>query len=357
MPAAEVVIVAAGVVTPVGVSLPEAAAAVRSGTARFTESPFHDRNAKPLVMALVPEDALPPLHPDVDVQDRVSSRERRMVRLAAQAFAQCAKVLPKTARTVPVSIAVPNVDGTVGIDRKRFVERLSIQTGVPLATGPSLAHQHGRAGGLLALDDARALLLRGVAQYVIAGGVDSYRDASVIARLDAVGRIKSESNRDAFIPGEAAALLLVTTATQAARDGLAALAAYSSIATAFEEGHLLSSTPYRGDAVAAAIAQLASRGEADHPIAEVYSSMNGEHHWGREWSIAFMRQRALFDPAHEFHHPADAYGDVGTAAGPMLVALTAIGQQQRYRRSPALVYCSSDDGPRAAMLVFREPNA
>lgn len=349
----DVVIVAAGVVTPVGLTLPEAAAAVRAKTARFTEGPFHDRRAEPLVMATVPEDGLPPLNPDVDAQASVSSRERRMVRLAAQALVQCSSALPKTATNVPVSIAVANVDGSVGIDRKRFVDRLALQSGVPIAAATSLAHQHGRAGGLLALDDARDLLLRGLARYVIAGGVDSYRDPAVIARLDAACRVKSSSNLDAFVPGEGAALLLVTTAAQASQDGLEPLATYSSAATAFEDGHLSSSAPYKAEALAAAIAQLASRGDISSPVAEVYSSMNGEHHWGREWAVAFMRHRALFDPSHEVHHPADSYGDLGVAAGPMMVALTALGQRKQYRRSPALVYCSSDDGPRAALFVHQ----
>jgi 3-oxoacyl-[acyl-carrier-protein] synthase-1 len=276
-----------------------------------------------------------------------------MLRLAGQALVQCAALLPKSAASVPVSIAVPSIPGVVGIDRKRFIERLALQADVPLAIASSLAHQDGRAGGLLALSDARDLLLRGAARYVIAGGVDSYRDANVLAKLDVARRVKTSSNHDAFVPGEAAALLLVTTRARAAEDGLDALATYSAAATAFEEGHLLSSTPYRGEALAAAVAQLVARGDMSAPVAEVYSSMNGEHHWGREWAVAYMRQRAQFDEAHEFHHPADAYGDIGAAAGPMLVALTVIGQRKRYRRSPALVYCSSDDGPRSALVVHQ----
>ena len=163
----------------------------------------------------------------------------------------------------------------------------------------------------------------------------------------------ARQNLDAFIPGEGATLLLLTTARQARQDGLEPLATCSGVAASFEEGHLQSTTPYRADGLAKAIAELASRGEVAPPIAEVYSSMNGEHHWGREWSVAFMRQRALFEPDHGFHHPADSYGDLGAAAGPTLVALAAVGQRKQHVRNPALVYCSSDDGPRAALFVHQ----
>jgi 3-oxoacyl-[acyl-carrier-protein] synthase I len=353
MTAADVVIVAVGMVTPVGLTLAEVATAVRARTSRFTESPFHDRRSDPIIMAAVPEDALPALAPAIDAQPKVSSRERRMLRLAAQAFVQCAAGLPKSAGAVPVSIAVPAVAGSVGLDRRRFVDRLAIQTGIPIAIEVSDAQYAGRAGGLLALTHARDLLLRGAARYAIAGGVDSYRDAAVLGRLDAARRLKSSLNRDALIPGEGAALLLLTTRGQAAQDGLDPLATFSSAATAFEDGHLLSTAPYKADALAVAIGTLAARRELTSPVAEVYSSMTGEHHWGREWAVAFMRQRALFAPEHGFHHPADCYGDIGTAAGPAMVGLSALGQRKQYRRSPALVYCSSDDGPRAALFVHQ----
>lgn len=353
MPGPDVVVIGAGVVTAVGVTLPEAAAAVRAHTMRFTESPFRDRQREPVIMATVLEDALPPLDPAIEPHAGVSSRERRMLRLASQALTQCMRAIPKTATNVPISIALPNIDGVVGLDRKAFIQRLAIQSGAPIAVATSVAHHNGRAGGLLALSDAREMLHRGVARYVIAGGVDSYRDANAIASLDARGRIKSSANLDAFIPGEAAALLVMTTAFQARQDGLTPLATCSAAASAFEEGHLLSSEPYRAEALATAVGALAAAGEVAGPVTEVFSSMNGEHHWGREWSVAFLRHRGLFDAEHGFHHPADSYGDIGAATGPMLVALAAFGQHMHYRRSPALVYCSSDDGPRAAMFVHQ----
>jgi 3-oxoacyl-[acyl-carrier-protein] synthase-1 len=51
------------------------------------------------------------------------------------------------------------------------------------------------------------------------------------------------------------------------------------------------------------------------------------------------------------HHPAESFGDVGAASGPLMVGLAALGFGARYRQSPALVYASSDRGHRAAIVV------
>jgi 3-oxoacyl-[acyl-carrier-protein] synthase-1 len=52
------------------------------------------------------------------------------------------------------------------------------------------------------------------------------------------------------------------------------------------------------------------------------------------------------------HHPADCLGDTGAACGPIMAGLAALGIAGGYRRSPCLVYGSSDDGPRAALGVL-----
>ena len=56
----------------------------------------------------------------------------------------------------------------------------------------------------------------------------------------------------------------------------------------------------------------------------------------------FLRNRGAFLPDHGMHHPADCYGDTGAACGPLMAGLAALGIKQGYRRSPALVYGSSD---------------
>jgi 3-oxoacyl-[acyl-carrier-protein] synthase I len=120
---------------------------------------------------------------------------------------------------------------------------------------------------------------------------------------------------------------------------------------AVEEGHLYSEVPYRGEGLARAIEDLVVSGTLPLPVREVYSSMNGERHWAKEWGVSLLRNRAAFDPDHGMHHPADCTGDTGAACGPLMVGLAALGVAGGYRRSPCLVYGSSDDGARAVLGV------
>jgi 3-oxoacyl-[acyl-carrier-protein] synthase-1 len=189
--------------------------------------------------------------------------------------------------------------------------------------------------------------------FMVAGGVDSYRDLYVLGTLDQERRVKSDVHLDGFIPGEGAAFLLLAARGAAEAAGLAPLATLSPAAVAVEAGHLYSEEPYRGDGLAAALARLFGAGALAEPVQEVYSSMNGESHWAKEWGVGFLRNRAGFRPDHGMHHPADCLGDTGAACGPLLVGLAALGVREGYRRSPCLVYGSSDDGLRAALAVAR----
>jgi len=177
-------------------------------------------------------------------------------------------------------------------------------------------------------------------------------DLYVLATLDMEQRIKSNTSWDAFIPGEGAAFLLL--GSKAGADSLKAkpLATLSGVAHGTEAGHLYSTEPYRGEGLAQAVTELFKASAPPKPVSATYSSMNGESHWGKEYSIAYMRNSAKFDPAARLMHPADCYGDIGAAAGPMLAALAADGIAQGYRPGPALVCCSNDRAPRAAMMVL-----
>jgi 3-oxoacyl-[acyl-carrier-protein] synthase-1 len=191
----------------------------------------------------------------------------------------------------------------------------------------------------------------GRARFMIAGGIDSYRDPYVLGTLDIEKRVKSAVHLDGFIPGEGAGFVLLASPEAAAEAGIAPLAAISPVAQAVETGHLYSKEPYLGEGLAMAVGKLAASGAAGGPIAEVYSSMNGESHWAKEWGVSLIRNRAAFLPEHAIHHPADCLGDTGAAAGPIMLGLAVDGLLRHYRRGPCLVCCSSDRGPRAVLAA------
>jgi 3-oxoacyl-[acyl-carrier-protein] synthase-1 len=114
---------------------------------------------------------------------------------------------------------------------------------------------------------------------------------------------------------------------------------------------LYSPEPYRGDGLAQTIRQLITETPPSTPIRHVFSSMNGESHWGKEWGVGFIRNRAAFDPELNIVHPADSFGDLGAAAGPVLLGLASLALRDRRATGDVLVYCSSDHGQRAALML------
>jgi 3-oxoacyl-[acyl-carrier-protein] synthase-1 len=239
------------------------------------------------------------------------------------------------------------------IDGDGFLRHFARQTRTKFDPSRSAAADDGKAGALMAISRAAQMVRTGQAAFALAGAIDSYRDLYVLGTLDAEERVKSSVHLDGFIPGEGAAFLLLTSTRTADTARLRPLAALTRLAIGEEAGHLYSSATYRGDGLARTFTQLFASGEVPAPIAEVYSSMNGESHWAKEWGVGFVRNRQAFLDDHGMHHPADCFGETGAACGPLLVGLAAIGMRDGYRRSPALVYCSSDHGARAALTVER----
>ena len=348
-----VVVASVGMMTAVGLTAAETAASVRAGTMRNTETDLRDKRFDRFTLAEIPEDGLPPLADQVAAQ-RLTARERRMLRVATTALRECAAPLASADNAVlpiPLCLALPEGLPSHQIDGARFAAYLSAQ--VPGVFDPtrSDASHTGRAGSVTAVGQAVLTIQQGLADFVLAGGVDSYRDLFLLGSLDAEQRVKSETSLDGFIPGEGAAFLILASARACAARGLQPLASVSPVAAGFETGHLYSEEPYRGDGLAATVAQVVAQRLADQPIGEVYSSMNGESHWAKEWGVAYMRNRDAFLPVYRMHHPADSVGDTGAASGTLMVGLAAVGIRNKYRRSPALVYGSSDRGPRAALVV------
>ena len=69
--------------------------------------------------------------------------------------------------------------------------------------------------------------------------------------------------------------------------------------------------------------------------------------------MARLRAAAAFDPEHTVEHPAECFGDLGAAHGAVLAAIAIDGVASGYRRSPCLVFASSDHAERAAALITR----
>ena len=348
----DLVIASAGVVTPIGLSLAETAASARARVARIREIEWRDRRFEPFIVGTVPDDGLPDLAEGL-AELPLQYREARMLRLAHVALEEALAPLQGKAAPVPLLLGLPEQHTTVPLSPKKFLMHLDMQVPGALDVERSMAVSRGRAGGLMALREAAGRLARGDSPFVLVGGVDCLVDLYVLGTLDLQGRIRNEVNSDGFSPSEGAAFLLLSLASTAQAHGLTPLAHVLGYAHGQEAGHIYSDEKYLGEGLAATFANLLSDTPPPQPIGSVYSSFNGERYWAREFGVARLRQAHAFAPDHQMEHPAECFGDMGSAQGPALAALAAHGVQQGYRQAPCLVYASSDHGDRAASLLGR----
>jgi len=89
-------------------------------------------------------------------------------------------------------------------------------------------------------------------------------------------------------------------------------------------------------------------------VDRILCDMNGERYRGNEYGFAAIRNPTLFRNAADFETPADCWGDIGAASGPLFVCLAAEAEARNYSKGlQTLVWASSEQGLRAAALLRR----
>lgn len=212
----------------------------------------------------------------------------------------------------------------------------------------------GTAGVLVALHQAAAWLRDNVCQQCVIGGVDSWLDAETLIWIDEARRLKSAGIVDGFVPGEAAAFLIVELLSSARQRQAEPYAVCGDVALAEEKNTIWTESPCVGEGLAQCLKPvLADLVKQLKPPGIALCDLNGESYRSSEWGFAIPRvfQGGLTVPP--LFHPADCTGDVGAAAGGILLALAAFSLNKKLAAWPsALVWCSGDTGQRAACSLL-----
>jgi 3-oxoacyl-[acyl-carrier-protein] synthase I len=335
-----------GMVTPVGLTAPAAAAAIRAGISRVRETPFVDLRFRPHLGAFVNTTYL--AEPQ-QADEGFSFREERMLRLAVPALREAARLLEEP----PILLlALPEELSSEERAPSRFLGTLSRTASVSLDLRRSRCFARGRAAGLVALEEAFQLIQARRAADILVGGVDTFMVPELLATLELEERLRGAAPSDGFLPGEGACFLWLGAAGRGRRSRIQPLATVEGVGAGQEPGHRYSEEPYRGEGLAESFhALFASRPASAPRVRSVYAGLNGESFWAKEWGVAYLRSKARFSEDMSIHHPVENLGDPGAALGPLMVGLAAIGLQRGYRRGPCLVWCSSDREERGAALL------
>ncbi len=337
-----------GMVTPVGANVEMTAAAVGAGISGYSSSYFTTDAGDEITMARVPDEVLGMFAGEIDEGSRFNIRHDRVTKIAIIALQQtCAQA--STEHAVPLLLAMPDVESDdEGLSS--LVENLANNTSPWISPEISRSMPLGRASGMVALDFTFEYLCSAKYPYVLVGGSDSYEDDSRLIPLERDDRLLTASASNAFAPGEAASFLLLTPHIEMAEQRNGQVIALSAPGISDETGHLFSEEPYRGEGLDQAF-KKALIDQPDNSIHSIYSSMNGENHWAKEYGVAYLRNKKAFKDPVRFEHPADCYGDLGSATATTLIALAAEHLFNTSNAQAHLVYSSSDSAKRGAVVV------
>lgn len=326
--------------TPVGLCAASAAAAVRAGlSALELNEELVDVYGDPAQVAVDPL-----LMPDAPIA-------RRRTILCEDTLAQ---LFPEQAVPVPgqhILIVLAGRSADQPVDAHQAKQMLSRP--FPRSTINLVVSDDGHTAGIVGLGIAARALEQGKADAVIVLGADSYCDRHTIQVLDEAGDLKSEENRNGFHPGEGAAALLIAPGRLVRAMGLNGIAKLTAVSCAIERVDPDGEEVLNGEGLSAAFSGLEPViRETGVKITDTYCDLNGVRYRNDELIFAVLRTQSLFEDAHNYLHPADCWGDVGAASGPLFAVLAAEANRKGYATgSRALLWASSHSGSRAAALL------
>lgn len=182
-------------------------------------------------------------------------------------------------------------------------------------------------------------------------GVDSLLTPGCLHAFRERRRLLTPRAQDGFLPGEAAAAVVVTSRRDVR--GLDLLG----LGRAVEPAPVESGNPLRGTGLADAFREALARSRADFDAVHYrLCDANGEQYAFKEGALALARSMRALKSTFDVWHPADCVGEVGAAVGPLLLGVALTAARKGYAPGPGvLCHLGSDAGARAAMVLAATP--
>jgi 3-oxoacyl-[acyl-carrier-protein] synthase I len=207
----------------------------------------------------------------------------------------------------------------------------------------------GHTGFVQAVEEAASLLSAGHFDRCLVGGIDSCVEPRFLNAAATKGVLKTSANPVGFVPGEAAAFIMLerTADARSRKDRPVGFLMGTSLLSNCRDR--LSDDAPDGVGLARAIDQALRT--SHQPLASIVSDLNGDDYRAREWGNALPRLR----PKHNVAEapgliPALAFGETGAAAAPVGLCLGMIAQQRGWIPQGLIVeWLSADKGSRAAL--------
>jgi 3-oxoacyl-[acyl-carrier-protein] synthase-1 len=194
---------------------------------------------------------------------------------------------------------------------------------------------------------------QGTFEACLVGGVDSYFQPDTMEWLDENRQLAGADARSAFVPGEGAGFCLVMTDQARKRLGLGNLARVLAVAVGSETKLIKTSDICLGAGLTAVVrSAVRGLGLPSETVNAVICDINGERYRGEEWGFTCLRLSRYFDDPTAYWSPADCWGDMGAASGPLFAMLACQAAMRSYSKGPrTMLWASSEGGLRAAALL------
>ena len=344
-----VFVIGHGASTPVGRSAAATAAAVRAGISGFAHHPqVRDSEGEPVQVAPAP-------WLDIDLQgsERFAALLFPAIEEALDAVPDLRRRLPRDRVALALALPAPRPGLPEDIGRA-LLER--VQRRFDGLFGAVAGFAQGHPATLLALGAALPRLAQGKLDACLVVGVDSWLAPDTLRWLEAEDQLHGAgalNNAWGFIPGEAAAALLVMNEQTAAALRATPQARVLGVGQGQESKGRQTQTVCIGEGLTDALRSALGALPPSTLVSDTYCDMNGQPQRADEFGFAALRTKDSFVAASDFRAPADCWGDVGAAGGALHVGLACTAAARRYAKGRvAIAWSSAADAPeRAAVLL------
>ncbi len=337
-------IVGIGACTSIGLNAVSTAAAVRAGISGFEEHPFMiSREGDPYMLAMVPS-----VDPSVTGLDRYIDLSTSAIHEALEPLQQLAPKRNKLKVVVALPEVRPGLPDDLG---EKLAQHISVQGNEHYIIEDVRIALNGHAAGLMAIESARKHLAKGECEFYLAGGIDSYIDPDTLDWVEENEQLHVPTNAWGFIPGEAACFCLVCSIDTANKYKLPVKAQLVATSTAHEKNKIKTETVCIGEGLTQAVKGVVSGLPENTKIDYTICDQNGEAYRADEFGFMLARLSKYFVDPSDYMAPADCWGDVGAASGPLFINLMISAFEKRYAKGPyTLLWTSSEGGERTAAL-------
>lgn len=344
-------IVAGGLCCSLGYHLDAAVSAIRANMDHFQASNFYARSSTPVNVAMLSDDIY---------------GNERLARWLTFAIHDCSKQIinglslldvnktaivalgPDTSRPHCDSVELEELIHNAMLMQHVFIAPHNIEKSIHQKRHKITTIMQSRTGLVEGLLQAARYLINKEAEQVLLIGVDSYLNSADINQLIKDQRLIIGGNSDGFIPGEAAAALLLRRSSADA-PGLH----IKGTGKGEEAGLYNGSVPCRSQGLSYALRAACDQAKILPERMKFHmSDQNGEQFYAKD--IANAITRVMYGGEKLPHLTlADKIGEVGSAAGPAMLAWL-----QRDMSNPSfspgdtgIVHLANDNGARCAVVL------